>query len=149
MVLDRFGVVGFGMVGGTEAPAVVVRPVEPGLATLCSNTLLAAKVAMANELSDRCVRSGASWPRVKAVVGLDRRVGADHLSVTAERGFGGACVPGDLDGLIAAATTAGHTAPLLTAIADANRRTRARARTDGDGTPNGHRAGVAATGQRP
>ena len=107
-----------------EAPAIVVQPVEAELAKLCSNALLAAKVALANDLSDVCGLFEVSWPRVKAIVGLDRRIGPDHLSVTRERGFGGACLPKDLDGLIAAARFAGHIPPLLDWIAEFNRRIR-------------------------
>lgn len=107
-----------------EAPVIVVQPIEAELAKLCSNALLAAKVAMANQMSDVCARYDVSWPRVKAVVALDRRIGPDHLSVTGERGFGGACLPKDLDGLIAAAESAGYTPPLLRAIAEFNRRIR-------------------------
>jgi nucleotide sugar dehydrogenase len=109
-----------------EAPAIVVSPVEAELAKLCANALLAAKVAMANELSEVCAQYEVSWPRVKAVVGLDRRIGPEHLSVTRERGFGGACLPKDLDGLIAAATSPGRTPSLLGFIADFNRRIRLR-----------------------
>lgn len=104
-----------------EAPAIVVRPIEAELAKLCANALLAAKVAMANELSDVCAQYDVQWPRVKAVVGLDRRIGPDHLSVTPERGFGGACLPKDLDGLIAAAVSSGRSPSLLGFIADFNR----------------------------
>jgi nucleotide sugar dehydrogenase len=110
-----------------EAPVVVVQPIEAELAKLCSNALLAAKVAVANQMSDVCGRYDVSWPRVKSVVALDRRIGPDHLSVTQERGFGGTCLPKDLDGLIAASESAGHTPPLLRAVADFNRRIRGEA----------------------
>jgi UDPglucose 6-dehydrogenase len=108
-----------------EAPAIVVEPIEAELAKLCSNVLLASKVAMANQLSEVCEQYDVSWPRIKGVVGMDRRIGPDHLSVRAERGFGGACLPKDLDGLIAAATSAGRAPHLLRAIADFNRHIRA------------------------
>jgi len=107
-----------------EAPIVTVQPIEAELAKLCSNALLAAKVAMANEMSDVCDRYDVSWSRVKSIVALDRRIGPDHLSVTKERGFGGACLPKDLDGLIAAAESAGHTPPLLRAVAAFNNQIR-------------------------
>ena len=110
-----------------EAPAIVVRPIEAELAKLCANALLAAKVAMANELSDVCAQYDVQWPRVKAVVGLDRRIGPDHLSVTRERGFGGACLPKDLDGLIAAAASSGRSPSLLRFVADFNRDIRMQA----------------------
>jgi nucleotide sugar dehydrogenase len=125
-----------------EAPVIAVPPIEAELAKLCSNALLAAKVAMANQLSDICERYEVSWSRVKAVVALDRRIGPDHLSVTGERGFGGACLPKDLHGLIAAADSAGRTAPLLRAIADFNRRIRERAAQDGTAGPGSGRESV-------
>jgi len=106
------------------APAVVVAPIEAELIKLCSNAMLAAKVTMANELAGVCRRFGVAWPRVRAVVGMDRRIGPDHLTVTPEGGFGGACLPKDLDGLIAAARSVGYEAEMLEAIAAFNRRIR-------------------------
>jgi UDPglucose 6-dehydrogenase len=131
-----------------EAPAVFVQPIEAELTKLCSNVLLAAKVAMANQLSDICEHYEVSWPRIKSVVGLDRRIGPDHLSVTEERGFGGSCLPKDLDGLIAAAETVGCGPQLLEAIAEFNRRCRARTqieRSNGKGSTSGSRAGNGAS----
>lgn len=107
-----------------EAPVVVLEPTEAELVKLCSNAMLAAKVSMANELSDVCARFGVEWSNVQAVVGLDRRIGPEHLTVTAERGFGGECLPKDLDGLIAAAGGSGYEAALLDQIAAFNRRIR-------------------------
>jgi nucleotide sugar dehydrogenase len=107
-----------------EAPVIQLTPMEAEFAKLCANALLSAKVAMANELSDLCARYDVSWPRVKAVVGLDRRIGPDHLTVTEERGFGGACLPKDLDGLIGVAEAVGWSSTLLREIADFNRRIR-------------------------
>jgi UDPglucose 6-dehydrogenase len=108
------------------APTVIVAPLEAELIKLCSNAMLAAKVSMANELAMVCEAFGTEWPRIQAVVGLDRRIGPDHITVTKERGFGGTCLPKDLDGLIAAANVAGHSSVLLAAIADFNRAIRGR-----------------------
>jgi UDPglucose 6-dehydrogenase len=102
------------------APIVVLRPTEAELVKLCSNAMLAAKVAMANELSDVCHRFGVAWTRIQSVVGLDRRIGPDHLTVTPERGFGGTCLPKDLDGLIAAARQTDHRPSLLEGLAKFN-----------------------------
>lgn len=107
-----------------EAPVIQLEPMEAEFAKLCANALLSAKVAVANELSDICARYDVSWPRVKAVIGLDRRIGPDHLSVTEERGFGGTCLPKDLDGLIRVAEAAGSSSSLLGEIADFNHRIR-------------------------
>jgi UDPglucose 6-dehydrogenase len=106
------------------APVLVLLPLEAEIAKLCSNALLAAKVTVANEFSEVCDRFGAAWERVQGAVGLDRRIGPDHLTVTAERGFGGGCLPKDLDGLIAAARANAYEPVVLAAIASFNRRVR-------------------------
>ena len=113
-----------------SAPPVIMTPLEAELIKLCSNAMLAAKVAMANELADVCAHFGVPWPRVQAVVGLDRRVGPDHLTVTPERGFGGACLPKDVDGLIAASVAIGYDPTVLRKIAEFNRHIRRISRAD-------------------
>ena len=117
-------VAGYLSVVSPAAPVVRMSPIEAELTKLCSNVMLASKVALANELALVCEGYGASWPAVQAGVGLDRRIGPDHLAVTAERGFGGACFPKDLDGLIAASRQVGHTPTVLMEIAAFNRRIR-------------------------
>jgi UDPglucose 6-dehydrogenase len=106
------------------APVLVLLPIEAEIAKLCSNALLAAKVTVANEFSEMCDRFGAAWQRIQGAVGLDRRIGPEHLTVTAERGFGGGCLPKDLDGFIAAARAIGYEPRVLAAIATFNRRVR-------------------------
>ena len=95
--------------------------------------MLAVKVSFANELAEVCERFGVEWSRVQPGVGLDRRIGPDHLQVSPERGFGGACLPKDLDGLIAEAATAGYDPALLRAMAEFNARIRREALAEGNG----------------
>ena len=112
-----------------DAPFVLVSPIEAECIKLCSNAMLAAKVSLANELALVCDAFGVQWNDIKDGVGLDRRIGVDHLSVTAERGFGGACLPKDLNGLITAADRAGFRPSILSAITAFNDRIRSRARS--------------------
>ena len=91
-----------------EAPILSLTPIEAELAKLSANAMLAAKIAVANDLALVCGRFDVPWSRVQAAVGLDRRIGLDHLSVSKERGFGGACLPKDLDGLVVASRSAGY-----------------------------------------
>ena len=112
------------------APILLLSPTEAELAKLFANAMLAAKVSMANELALICDRFGVAWSNVQAAVGLDRRIGPEHLSVTPERGFGGGCLPKDLDGLIAASREAGYAARLLPALSEFNRWVRG---SDADG----------------
>ena len=109
------------------SPILMLSPTEAELAKLAANAMLAAKVSMANELALVCERFDVDWSDIQSAVGLDRRVGVDHLSVTAERGFSGGCLPKDLDGLIGAAREAGYEAPLLSRIATFNREVRSMA----------------------
>jgi UDPglucose 6-dehydrogenase len=118
-----------------NAPVLRVRPIEAELIKLCSNAMLAVKISFANELAEVCERFGVAWSRVLPGVGLDRRIGPDHLLVSAERGFGGACLPKDLDGLIAAARGAGYDPTLLRAMAEFNVRIRREALAEGNGSP--------------
>lgn len=108
------------------SPVLLMLPLEAELVKLCSNAMLAAKVAVANELSDVCARFDVPWTRVQAAVGMDRRIGPDHITVTPERGFGGTCLPKDLDGFIGASREAGHDPTLLGAVATFNRMIRAQ-----------------------
>ncbi len=103
-----------------DAPIVFLRPREAELAKLSANAMLAAKVCMANELALVCERFNVKWSAIQTAVGLDHRIGPDHLTVTAERGFDGGCLPKDLDGLIAASQREGYAAPLLEAIRELN-----------------------------
>ncbi len=104
-----------------RAPILMMRPVEAELVKLSANAMLAAKVSVANELALVCERYGVSWSDIQAAVGMDRRIGPDHLNVFAERGFRGGCLPKDLDGLAAASAARGYDPPLLRGIASFNR----------------------------
>lgn len=108
-----------------DAPVVFLSPAEAELMKLCANAMLAAKVIMANELAAVCGMFGVDWSRIREAVGLDPRIGVGHTEVTAERGFGGQCLPKDLDGLISASAAEGYRPRVLEAIAGFNRRIRA------------------------
>jgi len=106
------------------APILMMRPIEAELAKLAANAMLAAKLSVANELAFVCEAFGLSWSDIQSAVGMDRRIGPKHLAVSSERGFGGGCLPKDLDGIVAAAGAHGYEAPLLSFIATFNRHIR-------------------------
>jgi UDPglucose 6-dehydrogenase len=111
-----------------DGKLIFVTPIEAELLKLSANTILAAKVALANELFGICEAYGVSWSAIQYGIGMDSRIGQSHLTVTDERGFGGACFPKDLHGLIAAAYRADYIPRLLTAIDEANDRVRLEAK---------------------
>lgn len=115
------------------SPVVKLSAEEAVMVKLASNGLLAAKVAVANELHDICRAYGIEWDNVRGAVGLDRRIGPDHIRVTDERGYGGSCFPKDVQGLIGSALDAGDSAPIFSAIQQRNTEIREKARKHGNG----------------
>ena len=92
------------------------------LAKYMENAFLATKVTFCNEFYDIAGALGVDYNELRELWLLDPRMGRSHTWVHADdRGFGGACLPKDLDALIAASQAAGVRPATLTAIAEANR----------------------------
>jgi UDP-glucose 6-dehydrogenase len=100
-----------------------VRTAE--LAKYMENCFLAAKVAFVNQFYDLAERAGVDYDRLRELFTRDPRVGPSHTQVTAERGFGGKCLPKDMRSLIAWAGGPPG-APLLQNVADYNDAVKAR-----------------------
>ena len=65
------------------------------MAKHASNAFLATKISFANALADLCERVGADVRDVTHIMGMDPRIGREFLE--AGLGFGGYCLPKDLD----------------------------------------------------
>ena len=76
-----------------------------------SNSFLALKISYANVLSDLCDRLGGNVEEVTRAVGLDPRIGGQFLK--AGLGFGGFCLPKDVQAFIKLADRAGVDFSLL------------------------------------
>lgn len=63
-----------------------------------SNTFLATKISFMNELSKLSDKVGGDIDDIKESMGLDPRIGKEFLN--AGLGFGGSCLPKDLDGML-------------------------------------------------
>jgi len=70
-----------------------------------SNSFLALKISYANVLADLCERLGGNVDEVTRAVGLDPRIGGQFLK--AGLGFGGFCLPKDVQAFIKLADRAG------------------------------------------
>lgn len=123
---------------------ILMKPIEAELLKLAANTMLAAKVSLANELAGICRAYGVEWSEIQEGVGADHRIGPSHLTVTARSGFGGACFPKDLHGLIAAAYRKGYSPHLLVAIDELNDRVRFQAESHAAAEKAGVRRGGSA-----
>lgn len=83
-------------------PYFITDTTSAELAKYMSNLVLASKVLLANEFYDIAQEVGANYLDVRAAVEADPRIGT-HLGVPGpdgDRGFGGACFPKDMVGIL-------------------------------------------------
>lgn len=120
-----------------RASAVLRRVLDPGVPVIhdtlagaemakhANNAFLATKISFINTIAGMCERvPGANVDSVARALGADPRIGP--LFLRAGPGFGGPCLPKDLDALIAECRRAGTDASLLRGVRAANK---ARARS--------------------
>jgi UDPglucose 6-dehydrogenase len=88
------------------------------LAKHACNAFLALKISYMNALARVCERAGADVVRVADVMGTDRRIGRAFLD--AGLGFGGYCLPKDIQAFERLASTLGYDFPLLREVARLN-----------------------------
>lgn len=113
---------------GIDAPVVVVDHASAELIKIGSNAFLATKITFANELARFCREVGADMTEVRRGIGLDHRIGPDFLRTGP--GFGGSCLPSQVDLLAAMSDELGLDAQLLPAVARSNRGQAARIATE-------------------
>lgn len=128
----------FAILGGPEAwaapvrdlyaevlPHVPMRVTDATTAELTKymeNAFLATKVTFCNEFYDIAQALDVEYAELRDLWLLDPRMGASHTLVDpGDRGFGGPCLPKDLDAIVASAEAVGVVPLLLHAVADTNR----------------------------
>jgi UDPglucose 6-dehydrogenase len=99
-------------------PILVTSLEGAELIKLASNSLLAIKVAFANEVANLAAEVGADGYEVLEGVGLDHRLGPHFLRAGA--GFGGSCFPKDLRALVAFGESVGLPLLMPSAALDQN-----------------------------
>ena len=85
-----------------DQPYFIVTSTSAELVKYMSNLVLASKVLLANEFYDIAQKVGANYLDVRSAVEADPRIGK-HLGVPGpdgDRGFGGACFPKDMVGIL-------------------------------------------------
>ena len=83
---------------GGEVPFLVTDIASAELIKHASNSFLAMKISYINLIADLCERVGADVLKVAEGMGLDRRIGRAFLD--AGIGFGGFCLPKDLQAFV-------------------------------------------------
>jgi UDPglucose 6-dehydrogenase len=83
-----------------------------------SNAFLATKISFINEMANICQMVGADVEEVAYGMGLDHRIGLHFLK--AGIGYGGSCLPKDIQALIHQANIQGYQPKLLEAVEEIN-----------------------------
>jgi len=101
-----------------DQPYYIVSSTSAELIKYMSNLILASKVLLANEFYDIAQKVGANYLDVRAAVEADPRIGR-HLGVPGpdgDRGFGGACFPKDMVGILGLSKDLGVDVSALDAV---------------------------------
>ncbi len=101
-------------------PFLVTTIASAELIKHASNSFLALKISYANALAELCERLGADVEEVTRAMGLDPRIGPQFLR--AGLGFGGFCLPKDVQAFVRLAERAGVDFSLLREAEKINRR---------------------------
>lgn len=83
-----------------------------------ANAMLATKISFINELAHICERTGADINKVRISIGSDSRIGYDFLNPGC--GYGGSCLPKDIQALSKASKDIGYFPRLLDAVQSIN-----------------------------
>ncbi len=106
---------------GPEPRLYQCSAVEAEIVKYMENSYFAVKVTFVNEFYDLCQELGADWFAVREAWLADPRVERDHSAVLPrDRGYGGRCLPKDVDAILAVAERLGLPMPLLSATRAAN-----------------------------
>lgn len=107
-----------GLYKSIKAPKIVTDIKSAELIKHASNSFLATKISYINAISKICEFSGADVLRVAEGMGLDKRIGRSFLD--AGLGFGGFCLPKDLDAFIKICDKLGYDFKLLKIVREIN-----------------------------
>lgn len=83
-----------------------------------ANAMLAVKISFANAIADICERTGADVEKVLSGVGADKRIGRQFLYPGV--GYGGSCLPKDVQAFIATARQFDYNFDFLRAVQEIN-----------------------------
>jgi UDPglucose 6-dehydrogenase len=88
------------------------------MAKYAANSFLATKISFINEISNLCEKTGADISAVREAIGADRRIGYEFLFPGI--GYGGSCLPKDVQALLHTADGLGSDMRLLRAVEQVN-----------------------------
>jgi UDPglucose 6-dehydrogenase len=104
-----------------KSPKLVVTTINSAeLIKHASNSFLAVKISYANMIADLCEKVGADIEEVVHAMGLDPRIGPQFLN--AGLGFGGFCLPKDVQAFVRLAERSGVSFGILKEAESVNKR---------------------------
>jgi UDPglucose 6-dehydrogenase len=101
-----------------DCPIVLTDMKTAEMVKYASNAFLATKISFINEIAEICEKVGADVREVARGMGLDPRIGSQFLS--AGLGFGGSCLPKDVQALSHLAAVFGSHPQLLNTVLEIN-----------------------------
>lgn len=104
----------------TFHPLIVIDIRSAEMAKYAANSFLATKISFINEISNLCEKAGADISAVREAIGADKRIGYDFLFPGI--GYGGSCLPKDVQALLHTGEGLGSDMPLLRAVEQVNNR---------------------------
>ena len=105
-----------------DAPIIVTDIESAEIIKHASNSFLAMKISYINSIANICEKVGADIKKVAQGIGYDGRIGGDFLD--AGVGFGGACLPKDLQAFIGITQKLGYDFELLKVVEKINHQQR-------------------------
>lgn len=102
----------------TFHPLITMDIKSAEMAKYAANCFLATKISFINEISNLCDKAGADISAVREAIGADSRIGYEFLFPGV--GYGGSCLPKDVQALIHTATALGADMRLLRAVDEVN-----------------------------
>lgn len=104
----------------TGKPLIEMSNASAEVCKYACNSILATKISFMNQLASFCSTVGADVNQVRRGMGSDPRIGGQFLFPGV--GFGGSCLPKDVNALIATASEHGIAMKLLNAVMEVNER---------------------------
>jgi len=101
-----------------DAPIIVTDIESAEIIKHASNSFLAMKISYINSIANICEKVGADIKKVAEGIGYDGRIGRDFLD--AGVGFGGACLPKDLQAFVGITQKLGYDFELLKVVEKIN-----------------------------
>ncbi len=102
----------------TFHPLITIDIKSAEMAKYAANCFLATKISFINEISNLCEKAGADISAVREAIGADKRIGYEFLFPGI--GYGGSCLPKDVEALIHTGESVGADMLLLNAVQQVN-----------------------------